>query len=135
MYDVILGLQISNMRSERIEIVLAFAGLLFACISAALIVAFAIPQPKTVVERIFQSALDVADTFAPLEMQIDLLVMPKMLKVGSHRRRLGELLNEVGTNLHLHHIQFSAQNRLTTLFFTSSRIIHPRPHKSCHRMK
>lgn len=90
--------QFPNMRSERIEIALAFVGLLFACFSAALIVDFSIPQPKTVVERIFQSTLPVADTFAPLDSQIDMLLMPKMYRIGS-QRRLGELHLEVSTDL------------------------------------
>jgi hypothetical protein len=100
--------QFPNMRSESIEIALAFVGLLFACFSAALIVAFSIPLPKTVVEGVFQSTLPVADTLGPLESKIDLLFMPKMYRVGS-QRRLGEIHLEVSVELKLHQLQPSTQ--------------------------
>jgi len=88
-------LTIFIMRSDRMQIALVLAGLLFACISAALIIAMAIPSTETVLEGVFNSAQGVAGGLQTrLEQEMGSFRVHKMLR-GQIHRRLDEALSVV----------------------------------------
>jgi hypothetical protein len=83
------------MRSDRMQIALVLAGLLLACISAALILAMAIPSTETVVEGVFHSAQGVAGGLQTrLEQEMGSFRVHKMLR-GQIHRRLDEVVSVV----------------------------------------
>jgi len=79
------------MRNGQVQVALALTGLLFACFSAALIIAFAVPQPKAVVEKIFRSVQDFNHEFHLLDNEFGDSTVPTLLR-GQARRRLSEVI-------------------------------------------
>ena len=82
------------MRNGQVQVALALTGLLFACFSAALIIAFAVPQPKAVVEKIFRSVQDFNHEFHLLDNEFGDSTVPTMLR-GQARRQLSEVIATV----------------------------------------